>query len=631
MSLAVTNDAVNLSITGGITTVGDELIDRRLLADEAKEKPTKLEIRGTTRLVVGRAGVKVWIVQKNVSLKIPRDVRINQHVLADVGISCSFDMCTGTTLLISNADNVRSSSVLESLLRKIPILRQTFLTDLIESLPLLEQDFEASFPKYDHYLLDPGFAPNEKRTSLFTNWLFAFIDPTQFGFLEPVLNIAKAESVLCPSASLNEITNLVGEKGYQPNFSALVKPAKMSTTIETLLSEAASQLNCFLISTDDIFESVKLLDVAKLRHIPKRRALPSVDTPISKAPPAKRRRGNRVKALDSLDFFAGGEPTTQPHEPGSIPQSQATETQPGDRKPRSRIRKLGNMMLDTFTPTPPSLDHVVEVPGSDNEVMEVEANSYKSLIDIDVDTTTGGSGSAEHAGSIAVNLPAKSKRPLESQSFSTAVIEAKRRADERFSESAPIDEDAVEHLRDLAIIEEIPVRVRDHTEEGNSQRPAAWEGRRNFKVFVKNTKGPNNTNLSCLKEYIQFQVYDPQRDAKMAKLDESMLNAVELGKIASLRMADSEPNKLFVDDDEDDDDDDDDEGFQFTEGLGMDVRVASEEHTPEYRKQYNTSRAFRMDTTRDVPSRARSRPVSRLAAPAADDDDSEDEARFQFK
>jgi hypothetical protein len=684
LTLTVREESIQLSIVGGITTVGDELIDRRALKDDAKSIPDIRVVDRTTKLIVGRSGIRVWLVKKDVHLKIPKDLCVDDQQLNRIGIKYSYDLHSDTTHLVTNMGKIRSSSVLEAMIRHIPIVNETFVLRLLESIPFLHDDFEKNFPKFEDYLLDPQFLPKDQRSEIFNGILFIFADVDQFEYLEPVLKGAKGESKLAkPNDPIGDSIQSIKSLSYPHEKMIIVKPFTSNanflksiapepyTEQSDLLSkmnELSSQLGCSMVSTDDIFEAVKSLDKSILQRHPVKRMLDS--SSVQEQPKPKRRRGQRVKALDSLEFFAGG---------GKV-ESQDVKVSPvgpesitaGDEKirkrSRSRIIKLDKMMLGrNFTPSPQNVDSVVETDVTEQSPEEIPEDepSTQQLEDTEGKPNTEETNSADQIipylqEEPLERQPESAKRPLENQSFSSAVIKAKRRANERFNNDRNIDPDSADHLRDLSVIEvtEIPMRdlsIRSSTPLENIDK---WKGRKNFKVFVKNTrrKTPSvNTNFSCLKEYVQFHVFDPSKNFKTTKMDESMLDGMERSKNA-LNGTEQEEcltpelhrkvNKLFVESDEEQD-----EGFQFSmipkgdDGLRMSVRIAEEDRVPEFRKNYDQPiKATKMHTTKDVETVMPSRPIRISAAGPEiftrrstsvpfdnDSDDDDDGPRFRFR
>lgn len=688
LSLNVTSDGVILTVLGGLTTVGDELIDQRALKDDSNARCAVRTLKDTTKLIIGRNGVKVWIVRKDVHIKLPRDLLVNEDMLESVGVTCSFDLHSDTTHLVTNLGKLRSSSVLEAMIQQIPIMNEQFITALIECIPSLESNFEANWPDVAEYLLEPQFKPTEQRTTMLSGLLFIFFDDKQFEYLEPVLRGAKAESQLYewPRHELSDIVTFIKSFDHPMSKTVLIKQAEQNylksmpetspvdASSQSLMSSAALSLGCFIVTTDDVFESVKSTDVNILFKSQKR---PMDEETEAVKPTKKARRTTRVKPLDSLDFFAGGGKNESPPQSlnveadsPAIQEKQTTTTT--TKRSRSRVQKLDNAMLDTFSPVDMSvLRPVMEIADSEDEgLIEPEGEgilvpSENVLLDedeISVGTSTTISGNVER---VAETEPQRStKRPLEAspkeqQSFSSAVIQAKRRANERFTEDSNVDTESTEHLRDLAIVEEVPIPMRDlsiNTIQTPVQPQSQWKDRKNFKTFVKNTKGGGDgrgfQNLSCLKEYVQFNVYDPSKDLKVTKMDEAMLDAMEAGNVneqqhlVSIRnispvTGDDEQSvqapqheKLFVDDDSDDDDN----GFQFStmpgggDGLGMDVNAAPEDRVPEFRRLDTSLRApsavGTMQTPMAPPSQASVQPT--MQRPVDDSDSDDDEPRFKF-
>lgn len=701
------DDNVVINVVGGITTINADLIDRRNLSALQKKTPDSTLITSTTEVTLGKNGVAAWIVKKAVNLKIQRDLVMNEELLRDVCVKWSYDIHSDTTHVITNVGRLRSSSVLEALVRQIPIVNEEFVAELVSRIELLKVNFEENFPRYEDYLLDSKFTPDERRKSIYETLMFVFVDAEQYEYLDPILSMAGATSELFAADEESGEDALVEFiKGLnvsmaktiliKPSTNAqnFIKPVGLggmdSAKVMKMLSSVCSRLSCFIIGTDDLFESMKQVEVKLLfqtHQAPGKRPQETQQPQQSN----KKRRRNRVKALDSLDFFAGGgkfeslstEESPKVQESIVIEDEQEDVPEAGRVKPetsgsthrrRPRVESLENMMLNTFSPTSIVEETSIEAIDEDleKEVLltktdESHTESLKSNKDIIPVEPINSNDGIEPVEDIRRDDGKSLKRKAETQSLSSAIVNAKRRADERLKEELAIDIDAADHLRDLAIVEEVAIPMRDLSTNQTQVTldNAKWASRKNFKVFVKNSCKKRNRspkeprNLSCLKDYVQFDVYDPTKDFKITKMDEEMLEAIQRDRAQSEEIERNEltggtvqeqaprENKLFVDSDYSDDDNDELAGsFNFrdandasNDGLDMPLRVQQDADVFEPMRMENMSRNTEQVSEASESSGMgiscdRTPVIQRISADgdnSDDDDDDDDDLRFKFQ
>ncbi|CEP24075.1 hypothetical protein BN1211_4792 [Cyberlindnera jadinii] len=685
---------VVINVVGGITTINADLIDRRNLSALQKKTPDSTLITSTTEVTLGKNGVAAWIVKKAVNLKIQRDLVMNEELLRDVCVKWSYDIHSDTTHVITNVGRLRSSSVLEALVRQIPIVNEEFVTELVSRIELLKVNFEENFPRYEDYLLDSKFTPDERRKSIYETLMFVFVDAEQYEYLDPILSMAGATSELFAADEESGEDALVEFiKGLNVSMAKtiLIKPSTNaqnftkpvglggmdSAKVMKMLSSVCSRLSCFIIG------EIAVPNSSGSRKRPQETQQPQQSN--------KKRRRNRVKALDSLDFFAGGgkfeslstEESPKVQESIVIEDEQEDVPEVGRVKPetsgsthrrRPRVESLENMMLNTFSPTSIVEETSIEAIDEDLEkeehlakTDESHTESLKSSKDIIPVKPINSNDGIAPVEDIRRDDGKSLKRKAETQSLSSAIVNAKRRADERLKEELAIDIDAADHLRDLAIVEEVAIPMRDLSTNQTQVTldNTKWANRKNFKVFVKNSCKKRNISpkeprdLSCLKDYVQFDVYDPTKDFKITKMDEEMLEAIQRDRVQSEEIERNEltggtvqeqaprENKLFVDSDYSDDDNDElagsfnfrDENDASNDGLDMPLRVQQDADVFEPMRMENMSRNTEQVSEASESSGMgiscdRTSVIQRISVDgdnSDDDDDDDDGLRFKFQ
>ncbi|CDR41847.1 CYFA0S08e00738g1_1 [Cyberlindnera fabianii] len=675
---------------------------------EDPKKPIVIDFKGSTKITIGVSKTTeqvITFVYKRVVVWLARDVSVDEEKLATMGVLVTRDYTKATTQLVVNKKSPVTSQM-EALIEQVPIVTVQFLNELVQRRDRLIEDFTKNYPTPSDYLVDEECRPNPLRSDIFKGLTFIFSEENQYRRLSPILEKAHA---ICHLFTLTESTTPQDYSSFVSSHSTdkddsnhktttvLVQPqatnlelfksrTESSTPMEEerhikILDEGAKLLGRYLITSENIFTAVATVNSSGLtRERSVRKGSPG--SMGDGGPPVKKqRRGHKIKPLDSLDFFAGGGKSeeTQTKLSQVIPPSDLAEHEselPVDdkkkKKKRSRIAPLENQMLDVnFTPSLDKKDTSQQIPPSVPETTSTRSPSSSSLTVQEVNKTDPGTHSNSETSNNTPLESSSGKRiheDSETQSFSTAIVQAKKKADERIKEqmgtTLPLESDlAVEHLRDLAIVETTPMPLRtpptrsqSDTGHGEDWRPE-WSQRKNFKVFVKNsTKGRPAQSFTCLKEYVSFEVYDPAM-AKLTKRDEEMLDAVDRAKVADPvyngnsgatrhpTVADKGKHvSLFVASDEDDDGDEDmpmysfaDTGHARDDGLDMNLRMTEPQRIPEFKRNLSLEPAEISRNKESVMTAGiKSRPTARSGARTAfggveSDGDSDDEPHFNFR
>ncbi|CCH41286.1 Nibrin [Wickerhamomyces ciferrii] len=637
------NEPSDLQITllGSSAMIGDEKINKKHLPESERELPIVRKSSKSIQVILGRG---VQILQFD---RIPWSFKVNSSsdldfdALRKVDVEFTQKFTSYTTHLISSNLDISTTS-LTALISGIPIIKPSFLSDIIDQKELLTSNYDSNIPSWKNSLTSSETEVRHERLSIFSKIKFIFGDLSQKQSIGGILETGGASCLLFDITQNSTAQDLVQfiESLDDPDHIVLVQLQSQESNFlksmkdpdsefhhkHIIMNECAKNLGKYLITTEDIFNSVKdiNLEILLRKRIVKNQSTTD-DTNVQ--PPIKKqkigRRVKKVKALDSLDYFAGGgkiessqiesqapkaKPETQVQE---TPEVQATpdsinDEQPKKKKQRTRIQPLENQMLDTnyqMTPIPESLNSNIEtqIPQEKEKEQAPETQEPKSK-----------------PGTKPNNSTLDQKPPIRQKSFHTAVLDAKRSATERintqFGHDGADTMDTVEQLKDLAIVEviDIPLRqnksINDNDQNNNNPQ---WKGRKNFKNFIKNTKKINkfkDQSFLITREFITMNEYDPKRQDVRYKQDLEFLKGINpnnqeqhddeeeehrkntfsfkndtlrqptLIDNHSLQQPTISKNKLFVDNDDSDDENSND-------GLNMNIRKDYINDVPEFRRQ----------------------------------------------
>lgn len=631
---------LRLEIIGRQSKVGDEALNRRLLPEKEQLNPTIRIIEKSTTVTLGKAGEVVEFERIKFLFKLQNGVELDLENMRALDMNYTFKYLKYVTHLVVSDLGI-SNTTLDAMITQKAIVEPSLITYIIDHFDSISTDFFKCFPKAEDFLPDSNAKVRPERSNIFDGVSFVFGDEDQKNALDPLLEHGKAKVSLAQFDSKQELLQFIQSNLNDSDKVVIVSPNIQNTesNVMKVLNEAAEDLGKYLVTPEDIFNSVKDVNIQSLfrTRIPKKSVSPTIIDPPPSKKPKTVRRPTKVRALDSLDFFAGGgkfessqlqpTPVTQVSETMSIPES--IEEPPKKKKQRSRIQSLPNQMLDTnFKPSMGSIPESASL-----EVSQTQDQSPGTEESVSVE-----------AKKDKENVPANQEPKVErQQSFHNAVINAKKSAQQRIETQLGGDEiitpETIENLQNLAIVEVINIPLRENRKLQSQSQDPKWAGRKNFKTFVKNTSNKARKDQSFLytREFVPMESFDPKTLNSMQKgeaefirgmaQDEAEDQADEVNPAESFAfrnnnnsndslrqptVVDPEPqsrpkSRLFVVSDSEEEDD----------GLGWDVRKDEIENVPEFRRDQHKEP--------DEPSRQKEAIAKHTPIPVEEDDD-EDES-----
>lgn len=619
---------LEVSVIGRQTMIGQEFINRRTPSAEEQSKPIVRTLNSSTTVILGKSGKKFEFIRHSMICNVAGCLSLDLDLLKKLDISYSSQFLKYTTHVICSDVRV-STTTLMGLLKEIPIISPSFI-DTIDA-DRLSLDFATNFPKVEDHLPDPKTKIRHGRSSLFKDILFVLGDSNQTKRLGSVLEAGGGKILtldISEGISKQDVINLINDSIVDKNLvfvsmvlhdSDILRSVADPTTIEyhtsKMINEISKELGKYQVSMEDIFHAVEDYNVEPIlrQRLSKSSISNSDDQPPLKKQKLGRGKKPQIKALDSLDFFAGGgkfessqaEPSTQiPETPQDLEQIAEEDEQqkgpPKKKEQRSRIQSLPNQMLNT------------NFRQSINPIPETIADRDISLIPIKSDTgqkpevqTKKGISETNKNTELDHENPEEPVVKAEKQtSFHNAVINAKKSANERINTQLGLNEivtpDAIKQLKDLAIVEvtDIPMRKAKASKSSISSTNPQWAGRKNFKTFVKNTKDKGRAirdqSFLYTRQFVPLRSIDPRNvnnkddsftndfAAEQPDVEDDDLNPAESfafrNELRQPTVADKESirgSKLFVEVSDD---------SEIDDGLDMSVRRIEVERVPEFRR-----------------------------------------------
>lgn len=600
---------LKLKIIGQSATINDNMLNLSKLPKEERENAEFMEFNKNIHVKI--SGVVIKFFNKPMLFKVNNELALEYKPgLKKLGIPFTTTYLPETTHLIKQkADN--SLDVLAALLYQIPIVTPKFIDKLIDRSDSLIENYEKNVPNFEDYILDELYIPNKERPELLQNLLFMFFDENQFNYLTPILKISdtKVELFNLKNKKSKDVIEFINDLKTEKNI-IIVQPdikdegSPESVKIIETLNNVVKALSIYLITNEDIFNSVLNLNIDILTR---KRPIKSPSTVINDTlQPHKKKRRVKIKALDSLDFFGGGNSVSQVPDPlkkdvEMVILDDDEEPQPPAKKLRSKIKPMSNQLIESIESLDMKLsrDEIIEIQSS-QPLEEKKAENEKEENKIE---------KAEIA---------EPKSITKQHSFLVAAQNTKEEANKRIADELGhienIDADTIDSLRDLAIVEKYEIPLREQTNAERNQESTLqnqmkqsywdpkWTGRKNFKNFSKSTKRINSDNnfiQTHIRDYVPMNLVSVEK-IRIKGPDDELLESNERHQQEEMlkeQSADGSFNKraeaLFVEDS--DLEDEQQAGFQFTtdiggihnaDGLGMNIRVTENENStiPEYRR-----------------------------------------------
>jgi hypothetical protein len=258
----------------------------------------------------------------------------HRRILEPLGIKCIVDyIAQFTTHLFAKKRN--TPDTLQAFVNARYVVTDDYLSNFQNiSLDALEQDFKANWPSEEPYSPPPGneprprkdkspdFLPNSKRSEVFSQYIFIFIDPGQHSNLMPTVTGGGGKA-LCHSVNnenpdpqdlLSYVREVAGKKsdrnfnlGQQPKTKGgiiLLRPRGYTEERPWFFDQIDSSLGQSSIEQGELLEVILDADASKLKR-PTAVIQPADDTNMHSGfqrspahqpsePPASRRQSTRV-------------------------------------------------------------------------------------------------------------------------------------------------------------------------------------------------------------------------------------------------------------------------------------------------------------------------------------------------
>ena len=435
--------------------------------------------------------------------------------LEDLDIKTIIPYAVGhTTHVVQSKRNTAKG--LQALVNGKPIVQESYIdavvyaatpSDLenLESLSPLEADFDSAWPDPTEHLPPPGkepvnrpaeaFAPNPSRSTIFEGYTFVFGDQTQFDNLQAPINNGHGKA-LCYEVENGVTTaeqivqfmkNAAGNKGLGADRDGLGGVVLVRFRAKGSYEEWSIELsNQVALMTDQrVIEQSEFLDAILANDAsPLCRPLPSPSPS----------QASRITPSDS-------QPPSQQLEPSQ----QAESSPPAQPKPRSQ---RGRSVIKTKTfddgfdvdSIPAYTPEDEDLPPAIDEPMPEPTPEHASIEDEDLlpGATAMKRRRAETGRRNETPARAEQDTPPKPKRQKLDILQAarehreeeegaerERRQAEDASLQASLKDLNVEKLKNLAIVEEMDIPLREprvHTEEDN-RWDERWNGRKNFKKF----------------------------------------------------------------------------------------------------------------------------------------------------
>ncbi|KAI9825831.1 MAG: hypothetical protein M1832_000771 [Thelocarpon impressellum] len=400
-----------------------------------------------------------------------------------------------------------------------------------ESISRLEEDFDAAWPDALQHLpaqsKEPSqraaafFAPDQKRIAVFDGYTFIFCDQTQFDNLQAPITNGGGKALLfkiiedqtTPDDFVRYIKDVAGEKGTgefedgSEGEGVVVvrfrgRKGNEDWNIE-LGNEVARRLDQRLIEQSEFLDAILVNDARGLRM-----PLPEEDddgppaeqapihirkapAPASAAPAQTTRLRSRRLVTSKFKGFDDG------FDPSSIPQPPMGED---PSQPDNENGQASGMEVDLVVDSQPASSHISRkrpAPQSEGEENEDEVmdEMLPAAAAMKRRRIEGGDGErAQTSATSAAESRPGSRKGASRKAKELDVLEVAREHREA-EEAARRDEEAldasmggmdVEQMRNLALVEEMPVKERSERPtlaEAGGRWDERWNGRKNFKKF----------------------------------------------------------------------------------------------------------------------------------------------------
>lgn len=394
-----------------------------------------------------------------------------------------------------------------------------------ESLCPLETDFDSAWPDAAEHLPprgqepterpDSAYAPDPSRVNVFDGYTFVFGDPSQFETLQDPINDAHGKAVYLKiqdgTTTAEEVVEFMKEAGFRKHSDrtslggVVLVRFRAKGQYEPWSIDLSNQVA--LLTDQRVIEQRDFLDVILGNNAaPLCRPLPSPE-PSQAATQAATQRATQAEP-------EAAPPSSQPPEPT---QSSQPRTNPKSQRTRTFVSKMKAFDDDFDMDSVPAYtaeEEPEDVPAMDTQPEQTQRTSPAQEEDVVSDLLPGAAAMKRRLAetdqrhdpraSQAEPEAPKPKRPKldvrkEARQHREAEEDAARQREqaERADFQTPIKDMDVERMKNLAIVEEIDMPLREQcpietTTEAETRWDERWNGRKNFKKFRRKGDVPQS-------------------------------------------------------------------------------------------------------------------------------------------
>lgn len=396
----------------------------------------------------------------------------------------------------------------------------------IESLCPLETDFELAWPDPNQHLPPPGkeptqrpaaaFAPNPARINVFEGYTFIFGDPSQFENLQGPINNGQGKALLyeiedgvtTAADIVRFIKKAAGQKGVGPERHGsggvvLVRFRSKGDLEQWSIdvgNEVALMMDQRVIEQREFLDAILGNDASPLcRTLPTEESSSQI-TASTPAVEAEQTSQQAVSAVpESVDL-----PNSEPSQPSKAPAKTRVRAYVSKMKTFDDGFDMQSVPVyapeeeDTNINSTQTID--IETQAPSQEIQPLNIVKEEAEEDMVADLLPGARAMKRRRADMTRHHPEdeavapeseapKRKRPkldvLEAARKHREEEEQQRKAEED-SHSADVGDVDVDKLKNLAIVEEMEIPVRNapaHEHDSSDRWDDQWNGRKNFKKF----------------------------------------------------------------------------------------------------------------------------------------------------
>lgn len=588
---------IRLINQGRLTAAGGKY----LKVGESMDFEEKLHIREPIIIELGTKPIKVEVVWQDVVFDLPSQLSQFIDTLDHVGIGVKADTVDNRSTTIIVTDKIKFAyKCLFGLINGAVIRNSQFLVEVTNILSKPTTTFEESWDSLiqnESYMLYPNnLGAHEVILKGYKFYLIAS-DVITMAYVQEALERGNGELIVVENTEqlldrlkqenstddlivlkAEETTKIPGDKIKLHTLVDLVN-AVSHNTVKTLLGGVPPME----AGPGDVIGShqptLTKTEVSSSQSLSNKEHTPEHTVTPAEKPPVKRRRYNRVKPLDSLMFFAGGDYSTE--EPEQEISTQPVNPAASDTAKTSITTQINvpendasqeSSAFDKFQPNivlkNSAKPLTIDSPGDAHNTHEINtANQHVKDIaqQIEMNHPESEQQSEQANLNMVETTPRPTARKKTLQDFKSTVNnpdnsassteglvdlikDAKSREVKRLKstlvqvDTDELTEDAINQLGDLAIVQPNDSLIRrqkiDSAETSRNDQHPPWDGRKNFKNFVKvqakykeQRMGENyregssdfirNSGYLLTRQYVPSKIYTKESSKEMQDFPEA--------------------------------------------------------------------------------------------------------------